>query len=317
MPHSSSQLPLIKGALNLSRRNLSYIERYNAPQDFLLADDKLKTKYLAKKNHILTSELFAVIHSYKDLQYALNTLPQNTGFVIKPSQGSAGKGILIIVQVNKKAQYCIKKSGDRITYTELYEHVNRILEGEFTLGRQKDIALMEREVHMSSDFKGYSFKGLPDIRFIVFLGFPIMAMLRLSTQSSDGKANLHQGAIGVGLDITTGEALQAIQYNQSIYAHPDTGLILKNIKVPRWNDCLTLSASCYNLFKLGFMGVDIALNQKQEPILLEVNARPGLSIQNATGQGLIPWLNKIESQDSSNMTTSKRVEYVKKVLTIS
>ncbi|HBZ98517.1 MAG TPA: alpha-L-glutamate ligase-like protein, partial [Pseudomonas sp.] len=40
---------------------------------------------------------------------------------------------------------------------------------------------------------------VPDIRIIVLMGYPIMAMLRLPTRQSGGKANLHQGAIGVGV----------------------------------------------------------------------------------------------------------------------
>ena len=39
---------------------------------------------------------------------------------------------------------------------------------------------------------------------------------------------------------------------------------------------------------MGYLGVDIVLDRKQGPMLLEANARPGLAIQIANGQGLIP-----------------------------
>jgi len=36
--------------------------------------------------------------------------------------------------------------------------------------------------------------GLPDIRIICFNMVPVIAMLRIPTELSDGKANLHSGA---------------------------------------------------------------------------------------------------------------------------
>jgi len=43
--------------------------------------------------------------------------------------------------------------------------------------------------------------GLPDIRVIVYNRIPIVAMLRIPSKYSDGKANLHLGAYAAGIDL--------------------------------------------------------------------------------------------------------------------
>jgi len=88
------------------------------------------------------------------------------------------------------------------------------------LGGRPDVAFLEQRVQVADTFASISFEGVPDIRLIVFKGFPIMGILRLATKSSDGKANLHQGAIGVGLNLATGEAIQAVQHERVITQIP-------------------------------------------------------------------------------------------------
>ena len=139
-----------------------------------------------------------------------------------------------------------------------------------------------------------------------------MAMMRLSTASSDGKANLHQGAVGVGICLRTGKALRAVQYNSPMRYHPDTGRDLYELQVPHWEKLLNLSAACYEMSGLGYIGTDIVLDKKRGPLLLELNARPGLSIQIANGAGLLPRLRKIEKMsenDIKKMTVAERVKF--------
>ena len=139
-----------------------------------------------------------------------------------------------------------------------------------------------------------------------------MAMMRLSTASSDGKANLHQGAVGVGICLRTGKALRAVQYNSPMRYHPDTGRDLYELQVPHWEKLLNLSAACYEMSGLGYIGTDIVLDKKRGPLLLELNARPGLSIQIANGAGLLPRLRKIEKMletDAKKMSVADRVKF--------
>ena len=144
-------------------------------------------------------------------------------------------------------------------------------------------------------FEGFSYEGVPDIRVIVFKGYPVMAMMRLSTAASDGKANLHQGAVGVGVDIATGKAVRAVQFDKPILQHPDTGKDLSTLQVPHWNKLLTLASSAWEMTGLGYLGTDMVLDKEQGPMVLELNARPGLAIQIANGCGLLPRLHHIEN----------------------
>src|SRR5690606_15402177 len=103
----------------------------------------------------------------------------------------------------------VKPSGAVLSLTDLKRHLSNILAGLYSLGGSPDIAIIEDLIEADDRFDRYSYQGVPDIRIVVFKGYPIMAMLRLATRASDGKANLHQGAVGVGLDIATGRCLNA------------------------------------------------------------------------------------------------------------
>ena len=141
-----------------------------------------------------------------------------------------------------------------------------------------------------------------------------MAMMRLSTSASDGKANLHQGAVGVGIDIATGKALHAVQFNQPIAHHPDTGRLLSELKVPHWQKLLTLAASAWEMTGLGYIGTDMVIDKEKGPMVLELNARPGLSIQIANGCGILPRLQHIEKlpENMVPLSPEDRVNYAAK-----
>lgn len=282
------------GILGMNERNIRYISRYNQRKLYPLVDNKLETKKLLANSDIHVPELIATIEHQSQINNLLSLLPTAGGFVIKPAKGSGGKGILV-VQHNKTPVY-IKPNGSELELEHLQHHCSNILAGLYSLGGKLDTAIVERLINFDQLFSDYSFEGVPDIRIIIFKGYPVMAMMRLSTEASDGKANLHQGAVGVGLDIATGKALNAVQFGKPISHHPDTGQQLSELKVPNWHDMLLLAAKCYEKTGLGYLGADIVLDVEKGPLLLELNARPGLSIQIANGCGLKPRLKLVEQQ---------------------
>ena len=229
------------------------------------------------------------------------------GFVIKPSKGSGGKGILVIT--GRDGEDFVKPSGSCVTLKELQHHVSNTLSGLYSLGGKPDVAMIETLVEFSDVFDGFSYEGVPDVRVILFRGYPIMAMTRLSTRESDGKANLHQGAVGLGIDIATGRSLSAVQHGQPVEHHPDTGRKLSELKVPYWETLLNLTSRCYDVTGLGYLGADIVLDKTLGPLLLELNARPGLAIQIANGMGMQPRLAMIESQRHMERTAEERISY--------
>ena len=298
-----------KGILGMNRRNVAYISRYNDRRQFPLVDDKLKTKTLAEEAGLAVPNLIGVVETQHEIEQIEEKISELSEFVAKPAQGSGGKGILVVT--GKEGDDFRKASGDLISITDIKRHLTNTLSGLHSLGGRNDIAFLEELVKVSPYFDNISHEGVPDIRLIAFKGFPVMGMLRLATKSSDGKANLHQGAIGVGLDIATGQAIQAVQHNQLVTHHPDTGALLAEIAVPNWPELLLLAARCYEATELGYLGCDIVIDRQRGPLILELNARPGLSIQLANNTGLLPRLTHIEGKNTRKMSIEERVDYAR------
>ncbi len=281
-----------KGIMGMNQRNISYISRYNDRTKYPLVDDKLQTKVIAQKHGATVPELIGVVDNQAEVKRIHRMVKNWPGFVIKPAQGSGGKGILVITS-HKDGVYT-KPSGSTINEQDVERHITNTLAGLFSLGGKNDVAMVESLIEFDDVFDGFSYEGVPDIRVIVFKGFPVMAMMRLSTSQSDGKANLHQGAVGVGIDIATGKAINAVQFNKPVTHHPDTGKDLSTLHVPHWENLLTLAASAWEMTGLGYMGTDMVLDKSMGPMVLELNARPGLAIQIANNCGLLPRLRLVE-----------------------
>ncbi len=295
------------GMLNMNRRNVDYIARYNERSSYPLVDNKLKTKLAVAEYGVPTPRLLQVVRQQHEISHFREMAEGLGGFAIKPAKGSGGKGITVIT--GRDDDYYIKASGSRIAASDLERHLTNILAGLYSLAGSPDVAIVENLVESAPSLAKFSYQGVPDIRIVVFQGYPVMAMLRLATKDSDGKANLHQGAVGVGLDIGTGRSLNAVQFNRPITLHPDTGLALENINIEAWGDMLEMAARCYEATGLGYMGVDLVVDANEGPLLLELNARPGLAIQMANGRGLLPRLRTIESLKRPHFTPRERANY--------
>ncbi len=295
-----------RGVLGMNRRNIAYIARYNDRSNYPLVDDKLRTKLVAQKARLNVPALLHVVRTQHEIEVIQAELANLSEFVIKPAQGSGGKGILVIV--GRDGDDFIRASGARMSLNDVKRHVSNILSGLHSLGGKQDVAIIEALVKVSKLFSAVSYEGVPDIRIIVFRGYPVMGMLRLATHASDGKANLHQGAVGVGIDIGTGRSVAAVQSNRLIHQHPDTGAGLE-LEVPGWKQMLNLAARCYEVTRLGYMGCDMVIDESRGPLLLEMNARPGLSIQIANNQGLVPRLRHVEQLEDYYVTVEDRVDY--------
>ncbi|MGR9116739.1 MAG: alpha-L-glutamate ligase-like protein [Gammaproteobacteria bacterium] len=299
------------GLLGMNQRNGDYILRYNKRKYYPLVDDKLRTKKLAQTAGISVPELYAVIEAEYQIAKLPKLLEPYDEFVIKPAHGSGGEGILI-VKGRRKNSYR-KLNGMLLTHEEVGHHISNILSGMYSLGGQPDAALIEYRVDFDPVFEHVSYQGVPDIRTIVFQGIPVMSMLRLPTRQSDGKANLHQGAIGVGINLVNGHTTNGVWHEDLIDTHPDSGFSIYDLEIPCWEDILLLTASCQELVSLGYIGVDIVLDSKLGPLMLEINARPGLSIQLANKKGLLPRLEKIENIKKIPNSPAERVLLAKEI----
>ncbi|WP_322521953.1 alpha-L-glutamate ligase-like protein [Guyparkeria halophila] len=275
------------GVLGMNQRNGEFIAEMNARRFYPLVDDKLLTKELAEESGLHVPALYGVISSTHQIKNLSKLVGEHEEFVIKPANGAGGDGILVLEgkQSDRPLVYR-KSSGKAIGIDAIALHISNILAGAYSLGGRPDVAMIEYRVKFSPLFEKISFQGVPDIRTIVYRGYPVMAMVRLPTTQSDGKANLHQGAIGAGVDMAGGRTLDGVAHNRRVTHHPDTREPISGVDIPGWQSLLEMAAKCSDITGLGYLGVDVVLDRDLGPLILELNARPGLSIQVANGEGL-------------------------------
>ncbi|MFW8567214.1 alpha-L-glutamate ligase-like protein [Orrella sp. 11846] len=283
-----------KGVMGINQRNADYILKYNQRQFFPLVDNKVLTKERARARGIHVPQAYAVVRTEREIAKIFEIIDAHDDFVIKPAHGAAGEGIVVISDRFDDLYRTV--SGRLLSRNDLSHHLSNILTGMYSLGGAPDQALIEYRVKSDPIFERISYSGVPDIRIIVLLGYPVMAMVRLPTQQSQGKANLHQGAIGVGIDLAKGCTLQGSWMNRRITHHPDTRNMVDGVAVKHWDALLHQAASCYEMCHLGYIGVDMVLDKEHGPMMLEVNARPGLNIQIANNAGLAARCLQVEEQ---------------------
>jgi alpha-L-glutamate ligase-like protein len=299
-----------EGVLGLNRRNGDYILRFNPRERYPLVDDKLKTKRLAIEAGVAVPALYGVIGAQHEIRSLEAMVADHPEFVLKPAHGSAGDGIIVIAGRSGARYRTI--GGDLYDRGSIAHHLSNAINGQFSLGGVPDVVIVEAMVHFSPLFERVSFQGVPDIRVIVFRGVPVMAMVRLPTRDSRGKANLHQGAVGAGIDLATGVTLDGVIGTEIVTHHPDTNHPIAGLEIPDWDTLLDISARCYELTGLGYIGVDIVLDRELGPLVLELNARPGLAIQIANRQGLLRRLQIAERDADFNAPARERWEFAKR-----
>lgn len=290
------------GLVGIGERNAEFVLMYNQRKFYPRVDDKLITKRLAQEAGLPVPELYAVVHEEHQIGDLHDKLKPHDQFVVKPAHGSGGDGILVVT--GRRGDKYRRSNGHLMSRDEFEHHLSNGLSGLFSLGGQPDHLLIEYCVQFDPVFDQVSYKGVPDVRIIVFQGYPVMAMIRLPTRLSDGKANLHQGAIGVGIDIPTGETRRGVWGTEIIREHPDTEHSIVGLTVPSWTELLGMAARCYEISGLGYVGVDFVLDRNKGPLILELNARPGLAIQIANGNGLRHRLNKVQELEKAGQLSA-------------
>lgn len=273
-----------RGVLGMNRRNAQYIGPHNPRRAYPRVDNKRLTRQLAATYGIPTPDLYGTIETHQELRRLPTLVAGRPAFVVKPARGAAGNGIVLIAGHDDEA--LTKPSGETLTWPALTYHAAGILSGIYSLEGLEDQVLIEALVVVDPVFEAVTFRGVPDLRVIVYKGVPAMAMVRLPTQRSDGRANLHQGAIGAGIAIGSGTTLTAVRGRQVVDCHPDTQQPVEGIRVPHWERILTIAAQACEMTGLGYLGADLLIDRMQGPLLLELNARPGLAVQLANRDGL-------------------------------
>jgi alpha-L-glutamate ligase-like protein len=291
----------IRDVLGLNSRNHLYTSVYNTRSGKVIANSKLLTKKTLRAAKVRVPETYAIIKSMEALEnFDFLNLPAD--FVVKPNNGLGGQGIVVIEGQGEFAGEWIDSQGVVWQVADLKLHMADILAGRYSMDDVSDIAYIEERVRVHPIFEKYSYHGTPDIRVIVFNKVPVMSYVRLPTEESGGRANLFQGAAAVGIDIATGITTYGVHHAKSTEFFPGTRRKLGGIRIPQWEEILETAIAATEAIGLGYMASDIVLQPispskkndgrevKEElmavPMILEVNAQPGLKIQIATRAGL-------------------------------
>lgn len=291
----------IRDVLGLNSRNHLYTSMYNTRAGKIIANSKLLTKKTLKAAKVRVPDTYSVINSMEALE-TFDFLKLPPEFVVKPNNGLGGQGIIVIERQGEFAGEWIDSAGEMWRIDDLKLHMADILAGRYSMDDVSDIAYIEERVRVHPIFAKYSYHGTPDIRVIIFNKIPIMSYVRLPTLESGGRANLFQGAAAVGIDIATGITTYGIHHAKLTEFFPGTRRKLANIAIPQWEEILETAIAASEAIGLGYMASDIVLqpmsdNHKSQmtnsqigepavPMVLEVNAQPGLKIQIANRAGL-------------------------------
>ena len=283
------------GVVGMNERNINLIARQNPRRLYPRVDDKTLTKELAIAAGMAVPDLYGIIANQGEVRRFGEIVADRNSFVIKPARGSGGDGILVVTSRSQRKRDCYRlASGVLISTAEIRYHISNIVSGQYSLSGNPDKALIEYCVRFDPTFAEVSYQGVPDIRVVVYRGYPTMAMVRLPTRASDGKANLHKGAVGAGIDMSSGETLTGVLGNAVVDEHPDTGALITGLRIPHWDFILRSAARGYEVTGLGYLGVDMVIDRERGPLILEMNARPGLNIQIANCTGLAKRIARVD-----------------------
>jgi alpha-L-glutamate ligase-like protein len=299
------------GVLGINRRNIDLTSRHNPRRLYPLVDNKLRTKALCIGAGIPVPRLLAKAEHHFELEELMGRVDGLDDFVMKPARGAMGNGIVVITG---RAERLFSRTGSRrMSRGDLQFHAASILSGLYALGGNDDMAMVEERLVVHPEFRSVAYDGVPDVRVIVYRGYPVMAMARLPTKASSGRANLHQGAIGVGLDMATGTMLSAVRHNAPLEIHPDTGERLIGRRLPDFERVLQIAVAAAEITGLGYLGADVVVDARHGPVILELNARPGLAIQLCNRAGLLPRLATVDRIADMPRDATGRLTMVKEL----
>ncbi|RNC92723.1 MAG: alpha-L-glutamate ligase-like protein [Allomuricauda sp.] len=271
-----------KGVIGLNRRNIEFIYPNNQRKHYTLADDKVKAKMILHEFGIPCARTYAVIERISQIKSSWSKLQSHTKLVIKPAKGSGGGGIKIL---SKGRDGTWQSSGKTMTDAQICQHITSIISGLFSMA-SNDVCLIEECIVPDPFFAEIYNEGVPDFRIITLKEQPLMAMLRMPTSKSDGKANLHQKGVGIGVDMKSGTLTQVYDGKHYSDHHPDNENSVFGKKIPYWFTMLQLAKKTAQAFPLEYLGIDLVIDKIKGPQIMEVNVRPGLGIQLVNKCGL-------------------------------
>lgn len=201
--------------------------------------------------------------SSADEQSFRRFLERHSQILMKPYNGSGGKGIFILGR---------SESDD----------LNDILE------RSRNY-IAEELLKQHPDLEALNPSSVNTIRILMFKGQVLSATLKVG-QAGSVVDNMCSNGLYGNIDLSTGitdSHFLDIELNPHLI-HPDTGKTLIGVQIPRWNEILeTVNKANELLSDVDYIGWDVAV-LKDRVAVIEANDAPGhdLSAQSSVQRGL-------------------------------
>lgn len=299
-------MPKASDILGMNARQTLFLD-LNPATAKAYCNSKYATKVLLINKGIATAEVYGVLATIEDVN-SFEWSNLNSNFVIKPTNGNAGKGVIGFKKQHLDKTHWTDMIGQIWSLQDIKIHCLDILEGQYSTYGSDHKVIIEERIDPHPKLRKYSYRGTPDVRVIVFNKVPIMAMLRLPTKESEGRANQTQGAIAVGIDIASGVTTYATAHKDNFIQYlPGTKKKLNGIKIPFWKKLLKVAIEATDAAGLYYSGVDLFIDEEKGPMVVELNANPGLSIQIANKAGLRKRLERVQDINVSSAEHGVRI----------
>lgn len=189
--------------------------------------------------------------------------------IIKPLCGRGGSGIVLAGKINDDILIRSEK-----TSTPLDDYV--------LAGRSIVQKVLLQDARMAA-FSPYSVNTL---RIVTMLtrqrNVIIMGASMRSGVAKSFVDNWSAGGVAVGIDSETGK-LKKYGYDRNwkrYESHPTTGVVFENYMIPEWDRICSAAAKIQKAFLFyRILGLDIAIEQSGEPVLIEINGAPDFVAQ--------------------------------------
>lgn len=303
------------GILGMNRRNLAFILDSNQRSKYPRVDNKLLTKEICQEHDIPAPKTYFVFHNQGEVRHEGPRVAEYDDFVVKPARGAAGRGITVIARHDGDRFFT--PGGREYAWSDLRYHLSAVVSGLYSLGGRPDSAIVEQRIVTHPVLEPLAVDGTPDVRVILYLGVPVMAMVRLPTVASGGRANLHQGAVAAAVDLMTGVTHGGVCRNRALDCHPDTGLTIAGVELPNWRELLGAAMRLGDVLELGYIGVDFVFDAGMGPVVLEANARPGLAIQVAHRHGIRWRLERVRHATPESRQGESRWDLIEEISRLS
>jgi hypothetical protein len=121
------------------------------------------------------------------------------------------------------------------------------------------------------------------------------------------------GGMAVGIDLVRGVTTHGVLAGRATARHPDLDRPVAGLAIPEWDRMLAIAAHCHDAIPLGYLGVDLVVDAERGPLVLELNARPGLTIQLANRRGLRASMEALVAADLARATVEDRLALARRL----